>query len=371
MRNEDIAAKINAIGDLLEIKGESRFRVNAYRDAARHLEELTEDLNLLAAEGRLRSIAGVGDAIATKIEELLTTGKLGYYERLKEEVPESLLELLQIPGLGPRKVKLLYDGLGVRDLAALRQAIAEGRVASLPGMGAKTVENLKRELERYEQRGSRVSLGLALPTVQGIISLLSTRTSAASRVAEAGSVRRRRDSIGDLDVLAASDRPAEVLEAFATLPVAREVVARGETKVSILVERQQQVDLRVVAPEAWGAALQYFTGSKAHNVRLREIAIRKGLRLNEYGLFEAATERRVASAEEAEVYERLGLVWIPPELREDRGEIEAALAHRLPHLIDVADVRGELHATRTGATERRRSRRCGRRRGLVVSSTSP
>lgn len=348
MRNEEIAGVFNAIGDLLEIKGETRFRVNAYRDAARHLEELTEDLNVLAAEGRLRSIPGVGEAIATKIEELIATGQLAYYERLKAEVPESLRELLQIPGLGPRKIKLLYESLGVRDLAGLRQALAEGRVENLPGMGAKTVENLQRELERFERRGSRVPLGVALPTVQGIIALLSQRSPkgalAASRVAEAGSVRRRQDTIGDLDVLAASDRPTEVIEAFATLPVVREVIARGDTKVSILVERDQQVDLRVVPPDSWGAALQYFTGSKAHSVRLRELAVRQGLRLNEYGLFDASGERRVASAEEADVYAALGLAWIPPELREDRGEIEAAQARKLPRLIDVADVRGELHS---------------------------
>jgi DNA polymerase (family 10) len=344
MRNDQIAAKLNAIGDLLEIKGETRFRVNAYRDAARHLEELTEDLNALAAEGRLRSIPGVGEAIATKIEELLETGRLAYYERLIEEVPESILELLQIPGLGPRKAKLLYDQLGVRDLAGLREALGEGKVESLPGMGAKTVENLRRELERVEGRVSRAPLGVALPTVQTLIALLSQRTGAATRIVEAGSVRRRRDTIGDLDILAASDRPAEVIEAFATLPVVREVIARGDTKVSILVERDQQVDLRVVPPDSWGAALQYFTGSKAHSVRLREIAVRKGLRLNEYGLFRVSDDQRMASAEEAAIYAQLGLDWMPPELREDRGEVEAAQAHRLPHLIEVSDIRGDLHS---------------------------
>src|SRR5262249_52802546 len=258
-----------------------------------------------------------------KIEELLATGSLAYFERLRQEVPESLGELLHIPGLGPRKAKLLYETLQVRDVADLRQALAGGKVAALPGMGEKTAENLQRELERWEQRGSRVPLGTALPLVQDVIAALRGRTDAIARIEEAGSVRRRRDTIGDLDVVAASARPAEVLDAFVGLPLVQEVVGRGDTKASVLVARHQQIDLRVVPPECWGAALQYFTGSKDHNVKVREIAVRKGWRLNEYGLFETATERRLACEDEAEIYQQLGLPWIPPELREDRGEVEA------------------------------------------------
>jgi DNA polymerase (family 10) len=344
VRNEEIAAVFTAIADSLEIKGENRFRVNAYRDAARHIEGLSEDLAAIAAEGRLRSVPGIGEAIAAKIQEMLETGRLGYYERLKQEVPETLLDLLQIPGLGPRKVKLVYDSLQVRSIADLQKALQEGRVASLPGMGEKTVQNLQRELERWEQRGRRVSLGVALPIVQEIVDSLRSRCDAVIRIESAGSVRRRRETIGDLDVLATSERPEEVLNTFTTLPMVQEIVARGDTKASILTARQQQVDLRVVSPDSWGAALQYFTGSKQHNVRIREIAVRKGWRLNEYGLFDPSSDRKLAGAEEEEIYGRLGLSWIPPELREDAGEIEAAAGGRLPRLVEIGDIRGDLHS---------------------------
>jgi DNA polymerase (family 10) len=356
MTNEEIIGVFTALGDLLEIKGESRFRVNAYRDAARQLAAQSEDLAAVAAAGRLREIPGVGEAIASKIEEMLATGHLAYFDRLRAEVPESLLELLNIPGLGPRKVKLLYDSLGVRNLADLQAGLADGRVAALPGMGAKTVQNLQRELERWEQRGKRVPLGTALPVLEEIIATLRARCPAIERIEAAGSVRRRRDTIGDLDLVAASAHPAAVLDAFVGLPLVREIIGRGDTKASVLTTSQQQVDLRVVAPDAWGAALLYFTGSKAHCVRLREMAIRRGWRLNEYGLFEhaagqAATaagassaDRRLASAEESDIYARFGLPYLPPELREDTGEIEAGLAGRLPHLIEIGDIRGDLHS---------------------------
>lgn len=344
MRNEDVITMLNTIADMLEIKGESRFRVNAYRDAARHLENLGEDISVVTSEGRLRSIPGIGDAIASKIQEMIDTGHLAYYERLRQDVPESLLALLQVPGLGPRKVKLLYESLGVRGISDLQQAIADGRVAGLPGMGAKTVENLKREIERWKERGRRVPLGVALPLVEDIIASLRSSGNAVSRVDSAGSVRRRRDTIGDLDVLVASDQPNVVLDAFVGLALVQEVVGRGDTKASILSHRQQQVDLRVVPPDSWGAALQYFTGSKQHNVRLREMAVRRGWRLNEYGLFEAASDKCLASAEEEDIYNQLGLAWIPPELREDAGEIEAARKDQLPSLVQVHDIRGDLHS---------------------------
>ncbi|HVB96251.1 MAG TPA: DNA polymerase/3'-5' exonuclease PolX [Chloroflexota bacterium] len=347
MRNDQVAAVLNEIGDLLEIKGENRFRVNAYRDAARQIDNLGEALAVVVQEGRLRSISGVGEAIAAKIQELVETGQLAYFERLKRELPVSLLELLQIPGLGPRKVKLLYDQLQVTSLADLQHAMAENRVAGLPGMGGKTVLNLQREIERLELRGRRVPLGIALPLVEEIVATLRSLGALVDRVDSAGSVRRRRDTIGDLDVLAASENPPAVLDAFVQLPVVQEVIGRGDTKASILTHRQLQVDLRVVAPEAWGSALLYFTGSKAHNVRVREIAVRKGWRLNEYGLFDERDGKRLAGATEEDVYHQLGMTWITPELREDSGEIEAALANQLPHLVEIGDVRGDLHSHST------------------------
>lgn len=348
MRNEEVIRVLNAIGDLLEIKGETRFRVNAYRDAARQIEGLAEDLNSVAAEGRLRTIPGVGEAIAAKLQELLETGKLAYFERLKTEVPETLLVLLQVPGLGPRKIKLLYETLGVKGIDDLRAALVDGRVATLPGMGAKSIENLKREVERYEQRGSRSPLGSALPIVQEMMALLRERAGPAIlQMEEAGSVRRRRDTIGDLDILVASDDAARVLDAFVGLPMVQEVIGHGDTKASVLGPRGQQIDLRVVPPDSWGAALQYFTGSKAHNVRLREMAVRKGWRLNEYGLYESASDRKLAGSDEAGIYAAFGLPWIPPTLREDNGEIEAGLAGRLPRLVQATDMRGDLHSHST------------------------
>ena len=344
VRNEDIIETLNALGDLLEIKGENRFRVNAYRDAARHLEGLTESLATIAADGRLRSIPGIGEAIALKIQEQLETGHLAYYDRLTAEVPDTLRELLRIPGLGPKKIKLLFDTLQIRDLAGLQQGIADGSVAKVPGMGDKTVQNLQRELERWQQRGTRSPLGSALPLVLEIVDTLRRECPSVLRIEEAGSVRRRRDTIGDLDVLVASERPTEVLDAFVKLPLVQEVIGHGDTKASILGPRQQQVDLRAVPPESWGAALMYFTGSKQHNVKLREMGVRKGWRLNEYGLFDAATNEKLAGAEEEEIYRRFGLPWIPPEIREDNGEIEAGLAGKLPRLIEVGDIRGELHS---------------------------
>jgi DNA polymerase (family X) len=344
VRNDDVVAVLNALGDLLEIKGENRFRVNAYRDAARNVESLSESLDRILAEGRIREIPGVGEAIALKIQELLETGQLAYYERLKAEVPDSLRELLQIPGLGPKKIKLVYDSLKVRDLNDFRAGLADGRIAGLPGMGEKSVQNLQRELERFQERGSRSPLGTALSLVQGIIAELRAACPWIWRISEGGSVRRRRETIGDLDIIVASDRQEDVLDAFVHLPLVQEVIGHGDTKASILGPRQQQVDLRAVPQNSWGAALLYFTGSKAHNVKLREMGIRRGWRLNEYGLVEIATGRVIAAVEEEEIYAAFGLPLIPPEMREDRGEIEAALAGRLPRVIELSDIRGELHS---------------------------
>jgi DNA polymerase (family 10) len=344
LRNDEVVEVLNALGDLLEIKGENRFRVNAYRDAARHVESLTEGLDQILAEGRIRTIPGVGEAIALKIQELLETGQLAYYERLKQDVPDSLRELLQIPGLGPKKVKLVYDSLKVRDLSDFRAALADGRIAVLPGMGEKTVQNLQREVERFQQRGSRSPLGTALPLVLGIIDDLRAVCPSILRISEAGSVRRRRDTIGDLDIIVSSDHQEEVLDTFVKLPLVQEVIGHGDTKASILGPRQQQVDLRAVPRESWGAALLYFTGSKAHNVKLREMGIRRGWRLNEYGLNETATGRVVAAAEEEDIYAAFGLPLIPPEMREDTGEIEAGLEGKLPRVVDISDIRGELHS---------------------------
>ena len=343
MRNKEVARLLESIADALDIKGETPFRVNAYREAARRIETLTEDVAVLAQEDRLQEIQGVGSTIATRIKEYLTLGRSPYYEELAKEVPPGLLDLLKVPGLGPRKAKLVYERLGIASLAELERAAREHRLADLPGMGRKTEENLLRELERLKQRTQRLLLGTALPAAERVVDALREHP-AVARIAPAGSLRRMRDTIGDIDILVASTAPDEVIAAFVSLPLVKEVIARGPTKSSVLTEGDVQMDLRVVDPHAWGAALQYFTGSKAHNVHLRELANRQGLKISEYGVFREDTGDRVAGAEEEEVYAALGLAWIPPELREDQGEIEAAREGSLPRLIAVEDLRGDLHA---------------------------
>jgi DNA polymerase (family 10) len=344
VNNYQVAALFGAIGDMLEVKGESSFRYNAYREAARQLEALNEDLATLTAQGRLREIPGVGEAIAKKIEEIVETGQLQYFERLKAEVPPTLIDLLQIPGLGPRKIQLLRRELGIASIPDLHAALEAGQVRDLAGMGAKSEERLLAEVARWEQRARRTPIGVARPAAEDVVRLIQSRCPSVVAIEPAGSLRRWCDSIGDVDFVCAAEQPEEVLDCFVGLPAVKEVLGRGGTKASVLTFQNLQMDLRVVPPASYGAALQYFTGSKAHNVKLRTLAQRKGLTLNEYGLNEEATGRLVASATEEEIYDALGMAWIPPEMREDLGEIEAALRRQLPRLIEVADLRGELHA---------------------------
>lgn len=344
MNNYELAAVFQRIGDMLEIKGEAIYRVLAYREAARQLEALNEDVNQVAAEGRLTEIHGVGPAIASKIEELLKTGKLEYYERLKREVPETLADLLAIPGLGPKKIKLLHAELGVASMDDLRAALAAGRVRDLPGMGEKTEQRLIAEIDRWQERNRRTPIGQARPIAEDVVRQVQARCPSAVDLQPAGSLRRWCDTIGDVDFVCTTTEPHAVLDCFVSLPIVKELIGRGPTKASILTHQNVQMDLRVVPPESYGAALQYFTGSKAHNVKIRTLAQRKGLTLNEYELAEVATGRPIASRTEDDVYRALGLAWIPPELREDLGEIEAAARGELPRLVQVEDIRGDLHA---------------------------
>lgn len=341
-RNGDVARLLEDIADLLELKGEQAFRVNAYRNAARRVEGLREPIEVVHAEGRLRSVQGIGEALEQKISELLTTGSLQYYENLRAQFPPGLAEMLLVPGLGPRKARLVFDRLGIGSVAELEAAARERRLRDMPGLGEKTEENLLREIERLKQRGQRHQLSAALSMAEELVERLG-ECSAVARAEYAGSLRRMRDTIGDVDLLVASDRPEDVERFVLGLGQVREVVRSGPSRTSVLVRGGLQVDVRVVEPKAWGAALQYFTGSKAHNVRLREIAIRRGWKLNEYGLFDEATDKLLVGAEEAGVYEALGLALVPPELREDTGEIELAAEGKLPRLIEEADIRGDLH----------------------------
>jgi DNA polymerase (family 10) len=345
--NYEVAAMLREIGDLLEVKGDVFFKFNAYREAARQIEGFGEEVATLANDGRMREVPGVGEAIAQKVTEYVQVGRLAYLDRLKKEVPPTLVELLAVPGLGPKKIQVLHKQLGVASLADLEAALKEGRVRELPGMGAKTEERLLAEVARWEARNRRLPIGVALPAAEEVARLIREGCPDATGVAPAGSLRRWNDTIGDVDLIAASDRADAVLDCFVALPIVKEVIGRGPTKASILTFQNLQMDLRVVPAESYGAALLYFTGSKAHNVKLRTICQRRGLTLNEYALTEEATGRAVASRTEEEIYAALGMSWVPPEIREDGGEIELAARDELPVLVDQRAIRGELHCHST------------------------
>ncbi|MBI2955458.1 MAG: DNA polymerase/3'-5' exonuclease PolX [Chloroflexi bacterium] len=342
MRNKEIADLLNKIADLLEIKGESPYRIRAYREAARHIEAMAEDITAIAERGRLQNIPGVGESIAAKIAEYLKTGQLAYYEELKSQVIPGLAELLTVPGLGPRRAQAIYENLGITSVAQLAEAARQHKLSKIPGIREKTEDRILREIERLQERTHRLLLGVALPAAEEVAGLLE-RYLAVERIDPAGSIRRMKETIGDIDILVASTRPTEVMDAFVSLPMVKEVLARGPTKSSILTRSNLQIDLRVIKPAEYGSALQYFTGSKEHNIALREIAIRKGLKLSEYGIFDTRTGKRLGGESEEEIYRIMGLQWIPPELRENRGEIEAAAEGRLPKLIEIGDLRGDLH----------------------------
>ncbi|MGE5617835.1 MAG: DNA polymerase/3'-5' exonuclease PolX [Sphingomonadaceae bacterium] len=341
MRNAEVAAFLNEIADLLELKGDSRFRVGAYRTAASRIENLTEDVDDLWATGHLQDVPGFGESIAAKVGEFLETGRSAYLESLRKEVAPGLRELLKVPGIGPARAQTIYRHLGIRSLSELEAAAREHRLRELPGIREKTEEKILREVERLQQRTHRIPLGVALPAAEELARLLS-QNPLVDRVEPAGSLRRMKETIGDIDLLASSEQPARVTREFAKLPIVKEVLAIGPTKASVLTKDNLQVDLRVVKPEEFGAALQYFTGNKEHNIVLRDIAIRHGWKLNEYGLFDESTGRRLAGKEECDIYRALGLECMPPELRENRGEIEAAANGTLPHLIEQKDLRGDL-----------------------------
>jgi len=341
VRNVDVAKVLMEIADLLELQ-EEQFKPRAYRRAARAIEHLPEDIADVAARDGLEQIPGVGKAIAKKIKELLETGKLQYLEKLRKQVPPGLVELLRVPDIGPKTARLLHDKLGITSIAQLREALEAHRLRDLPGFGERTEENLLRNLELLERQQERMFIGSAYPLAQRIVEALKGLPG-VERINVAGSLRRWKETVGDIDILVASLEPDPIMEAFVGLPEVDRVLARGDTKSSVIVRDGIQVDLRVVKPECFGSALQYFTGSKAHNIALRRIAQKRDWKLSEYGLTEAKTGRVIASRTEEEIYQALGLPWIPPELREDAGEIEAALSGQLPHLVEAGDVKGDLH----------------------------
>ena len=340
MKNRIIANMFEKIADVLEFQGEIPFKVNAYRKAARVIGDMQEDIEDVWREGELTKVPGIGTALAGKIEEFLTTGKMSKYEEVVSSVPAGLIELLEVQNLGPKTVALANKKLGVESLNDLKKVIADGSLAQLQGMGEKKVENILKGIELYEKAQERISIGVALPLVEELIEELKTRIK-IEKIQVAGSTRRMKETVGDIDILVETDKGAEVIQTFVHLPQVTRILAAGDTKGSIIVEDRIQVDLRAIPRESYGAALQYFTGSKAHNIHLREIAKKSGLKINEYGIFKG--DKKIGGAEEQDVYHALNLDWMPPEMREDRGEIDLAAQHKLPRLIELKDIQGDLH----------------------------
>ncbi len=339
--NHEVAQRFEELADLLEFKGENAFKIRAYRRVARVLDDLTEDVAALAAAGTLRDLPGVGEATAKKINEYLETGKITRLEQAKEGVPPGIFDVLRIQGVGPKKAALLYKEIGVDGVDALEKAAQAHRVRDLPGMGDKSEENILRGIRLTRAGAERMLLSVALDAANAVVDELKSRRGLVSRITPAGSLRRRRESIGDVDILACGKDPAKIIEAFTHGSRVSDVLLAGDTKASVVVTPGPQVDLRVVEPKQFGAALQYFTGSKAHNIKLRGIAKQKKMKINEYGLFKG--RKVVASAEEEDIYRALGMEPMPPELREDRGEIEAAIEGRLPKLVEHKDIKGDFH----------------------------
>ncbi|WP_455381506.1 DNA polymerase/3'-5' exonuclease PolX [Salinispira pacifica] len=350
IHNGDIADALNELADILDVEGANSFRVRSYRDAARTLRGLSREAADMVERGEdLSDLPGIGSGIASKIRELVETGKLSQLESARERTSPELVSLTEVDQLGPKRVKKLHEVLGVEGPAQLKQAAEQGRIASVEGFGKKTEKRILDELERLEQTPSsqRFTLDRAEETTEPLLAYLRG-LDPAGNVTAAGSYRRRRETVGDLDIIITTDDPDRIMEAFTEYENVDRVAARGRTRSTVVLISGMQVDLRVVEPESYGAALYYFTGSKAHNVATRKIAVDRGWKMNEYGLFDG--KRRLAGRSEEELFAAIDLAPIPPELRENRGEIDAARDNRLPHLLTESDIRGDLQ-THTDATD--------------------
>lgn len=347
MVNKELSAVFNEIAALMEILGESKFRVNSYHRTARTLKDLTKDVARLAESGELEDLPGIGKATAEKIRAFLASGRIDVHEELLAKVPAGLPALLEIPGLGPKKIALAWKELNVEGIDDLKRVIASGELAKLKGLGEKSVKLIADGIAFAETTTGRTPLGLAWPLADELVAAMR-QVPGVSRAEIAGSLRRGCETIGDLDLLCESDDGAAVVKAFTALPRVKRVLAAGDTKGSVLVERRDgidiQVDCRVVPQASFGAALQYFTGNKEHNVRLRERAGKRGWKLNEWGLFEG--DKQIAGKKEADIYKKLELPYLPPELRQDNGEFEL---RKVPQLIELSDIRGDLHTHTTAS----------------------
>jgi DNA polymerase (family 10) len=341
MKNQEIAKIFNDIADILEIKGENPFRIRAYRRAAQNIEGFTKDI-AETQEEELKKIPGIGQDLADKIREYINTGHLKFYEELKKEVPSGLVEMLSVPGLGPKTAKMLFEKLKISSIEALEEVAKRGGLKGLPGIQAKTEENIIKGIAMIKRRTERYPIGQVLPIAEDILKRLKEKAP-VKELSLAGSLRRWKETIKDIDVLTASKDPEKVMQVFVQLPHVKEVLMKGPTKSSIVTKEGIQVDLRVVERDSFGAALAYFTGSKAHNIRIREMAVKRGLKINEYGVFEVKTGKKIGGKNEMDIYKVLDLPYIPPELREDTGEIEAAINLRLPKLVELDDIKGDLH----------------------------
>jgi len=341
MKNQQIAKIFTEIADLLELKGENVFRIRAYRRAAQNIDGLSKDVATLS-DKELAAIPGIGPDLAAKIKEFIATGRVAAHEKLKKEIPEGVLALLKVPGLGPKKAKQFYDALKIKSVDDLEAAIKKGKLAGLPGVQKKTEENILKGIELLKRGTDRRPLGRVLPLAEDIVRRMKD-SSPVDKIEVAGSLRRWKETVKDIDILTTSKHPEKVMDAFVKLPHVGRVLAHGETKSSIITDEGIQVDLRVVEEDSFGAALAYFTGSKQHNIKLREMAVRAGLKINEYGVFKGPGEKKIGGKLEEDVYKALKLPFIPPELREDTGEIDAALAGKLPDLVTVEDIKGDLH----------------------------
>jgi DNA polymerase (family 10) len=340
MKNKELADLFDKMADILEFKDENPFKISAYRKASRVLGDLTQDIQEISESGELKKVPGIGEGMSQKIEEYLKTGKISKYEEVKKGVSDELIAMMEIPGMGPKTLAMIHKEKGISNLSQLEKAIENGSLIGLPGMGEKKAENIKRGIELLRASKGRMNLGIAFPLARRIVETLREKTG-SKKIEWAGSLRRMRENIGDIDILATGPNHEKIVHAFTHLPEVKEVLASGETKASVIVEGGVQIDIRVVDEDSYGAALQYFTGSKGHNIHLRGIAKAKGIKINEYGVFKG--ERKIGGKEEKDVYKALGMDWIDPELREDRGEIEAAQKGELPKLIQDSEVKGDLH----------------------------
>lgn len=348
MTNAEIARTFSKIAEILAIQGENPFRIRAYERAAVTISGLPQDLTEIVHRGdsdAIRNIPGIGEDLAEKIEELERTGKLAFFEGLKKKVPPGLLGVMDVEGMGPKRTKFVWKEFRVRSIADLERLCRSGKLVKVRGWGALSVENILQAIDMRRRVGARMPLGVALPLAETLVSALA-RTKFYDHIEIAGSIRRRKETIGDIDILATSEHPKRAVESFCALPLVERVIAQGPTKANVLLVSGIEADLRVLEPDVFGAGLYYFTGSKLHNIRTRTMALKRGLTISEYGVFRGTKEhhgKRVACRTEEDVFRALGLPYIPPEIREDTGEVEAALAGDLPTLITENDIRGDLH----------------------------